>query len=159
MLPNAITNTGPYAGFWSHLKSIDHVLERILNPDVSAEKLSELDRDRLKALVDFLKDGLLSESTTPDIHQDLLNHAISTKPEYSSALNLRAKVNEIEAFNNWKKKAKKGPDEIIQRLIQSTQDYLTSPPLILTESQKEELWVIHAIIHTLVFETEAAMQH
>jgi len=158
MLPNAITNTGPYAGFWSHLKSIDHVLERIITSS-SMEKLTELDRDRLNALMNFLKDGLSAESTTPDISRDLLKHALSSKPEYSSALNLRDRINEIDEFINWNKKAKKGYEEKINKLIQATDAYLTSPPLILTESQKEELLVMHAIIHSLVFDAEAAMQH
>ena len=48
MIPNAISNTGPYANFWSHLKSIDHTLERIIALS-QTESITELDKDRLEA--------------------------------------------------------------------------------------------------------------
>ena len=51
MIPNAIASTGPYAGLWSHLKSIDHALRRVL----ADTKLTELAQDRLEALLELLE--------------------------------------------------------------------------------------------------------
>lgn len=41
MIPNAMTSTGPYAGLWSHLRSIDYTLERVMC--TSPHKLTELE--------------------------------------------------------------------------------------------------------------------
>ncbi len=159
MIPNAITNDGPYADFWRHLKSIDHVLERILDPNIAEKKLTELDRDRLNALIAFLQGGLPVETQPQNLSADLLRHALSTKPEYSSAINLRSKISEIQEFNNWPKLAKKGYEAKIHRLIQATQEYLTTSLTTLFPSPTEELAILHAVIHSLVRNTEAAMQY
>jgi len=86
MIPNALANTGPYADFWGHLKSIDHALERALNPDITspdhdreqtldADKttpgLTDLDRDRFKALILFFKSALTQKTEGSEFQKTL----------------------------------------------------------------------------------------
>src|SRR5947208_2936852 len=64
MIPNALAVTGPYAGLWSHLKSMDHALARALDSG-NPSSLTALDKERLEALVQFFQRGLVSENSDP----------------------------------------------------------------------------------------------
>ncbi|HUN53576.1 MAG TPA: hypothetical protein VMU29_00305 [Smithella sp.] len=160
MIPNAMTSTGPYAGLWSHLKSIDHTIERIVLVD-SSQKLSELDKDRLMALQKFLKGGIEIDLTSKNPFEALLSYKISAEPEYSSAIDLRSRINDIPEFNNFLKKAKKGYDEKIKRLIDFIDNYLKDakePELFQKKDEKEEFVVLRSIIHSLLSDAEFAMR-
>ncbi|MBU0769261.1 MAG: hypothetical protein KJ687_09225 [Proteobacteria bacterium] len=160
MIPNAMTCTGPYAGLWSHLKSIDHTIERITHID-SAHKLSELDKDRLIALERFLKSGLKADVSYSKIFESLLSDTISSEPEYTSAIDLRARINTVPEFSNWQKSSKKSYEHKLKRLIDVIDAYLNEPPSFLFSQgeEKEEFVILHSIIHSLLSDAEIAMQH
>ena len=160
MIPNAMTSTGPYAGLWSHLKSIDHTIERIAQID-SPNKLSELDRDRLIALERFLRGGLENEGNSLKNFESLFSPVILSEPEYTSAFDLRARINTIPAFSNWQKSSKKSYAYKIKRLIDVIDNCLSesSTSLFPNDVHKEEFEVLHSIIHSLLSDAEIAMQY
>lgn len=154
-----MTSTGPYAGFWSHLKSIDHAIERIIFVK-SPRELSELDRDRLIALQKFLKGGLEIDVNSRNLFESLLSHKILSEPEYSSAIDLRTRINDIPEFNNWQKKAKKGYEDKIKRLTDFIDSYLSDSEILLFQKHEdnEEFLVLRSIIHSLLSDAEIAMR-
>ncbi len=160
MIPNAMTSTGPYAGLWSHLKSIDHTIERITQID-SPDKLSELDKDRLIALEIFLRGGLENDKSPDEKFESLFSHAVLSEPEYTSAIDLRARINTIPAFSNWQKSSKKSYKHKIERLISVIDHYLSESSVLLFPrgGVKEEFEVLRSIIHSLLSDAEIAMQH
>ncbi len=159
MIPNAMTSTGPYAGLWSHLKSIDHAIERITFVD-SPQELSELDKDRLIALQKFLKGGIEIDVNSRNPFESLLNNKTSSEPEYSSAIDLRTRISDIPEFNNWQKKAKKGYEDKIKRLTDFIESYLVKSEILLfqKDEKKEEFIILRSILHSLLSDAEIAMR-
>ncbi len=64
MIPDALSSTGPFAGFWAHLKSIDHALCRALDSK-SSLSLTELDKERLRTMADFLRESMPAQTPSP----------------------------------------------------------------------------------------------
>ena len=64
MIPQAISNVGPYADLWSYLKSMQHALNRA----VAGQNLMELDKERLSALARFLRGELSQEKADYDFN-------------------------------------------------------------------------------------------
>ena len=156
MIPNAVVSAGPYASLWSHLKSIDHALERALNAQTAGE-LAELDRDRLRALVDFLQSGLSPRAPDSQFSTSLCDYSIAS-PNYGSAIDLRKRLGTLAAFEDWQKTSKKGFDAKLKRLTGALEDFLERPSGLLPKSvPREELTVLHAILRSLLLEAETAL--
>ena len=174
MIPNALANTGPYADFWGHLKSIDHALERALNPDITSPNhsieqtlcaskttlgLTDLDRDRFKALTLFLGSALASKAEDGE-SQKSLSFAVDTHLDYSATIDLRQKITAVKEFEEWQKASKKGFDFKLQRLIDSIENYLSKASgSFLTGVPSEEFEVLRAIVQSLLSEAEIALQY
>ena len=159
MIPNAVASTGPYAGLWSHLKSIDHALERTL-AIADPRKLTELDRDRLQTLVEFLQGSLLPNPISPSDTGDLLLHCQTTGPDYSGAIDLRQEIYDVPAFDEWSKSSKKSFEINVQRLIKAVEDVLNegTPDQLFQQKEipKKELGVLRAVLQSLLAKTEMA---
>lgn len=155
MIPNAVANTGPNAGLWSHLKSLDHALDRALSS--SNTQLTELDRDRLSAVAEFLAGGLSQEGQAPAPSLSSLSHATLADENYLALLDLRHKVVNVPAFENWQKASKKGVEAKLQRLLKATQEFLATGELFKRSVPRDEFQVIRAIIQALLSEVETAL--
>ena len=174
MIPNALANTGPYADFWGHLKSIDHALERALSPDITSPDngieqtfgaskttpgLTDLDRDRFKALILFFKSALTSEAEGSKF-QKSLSFTADTHLDYSATIDIRQKITAVQEFEEWQKTAKKGFDPKLQRLIDSIENYLSKASgSFFPEIPRKEFEVLRAIVQSLLSEAEIALQY
>jgi hypothetical protein len=158
MIPNAVASTGPYAGLWSHLKSIDHALGRTL-ASADPRKLTELDRDRLQALVDFLQSSLLTDSDPLNAPGGQFLPCQTLEPDYSRAIDLREELDRIPAFKEWSRPSRKPIENSIQRLIRAVEEVLVggTPEQLFPEIRKKELGVLRAVVQSLLAETEIAM--
>lgn len=174
MIPNALANTGPYADFWGHLKSIDHALERaintITNADYNIERtigvgettstLTDLDKDRLNAMVLFFKSALNPRSTDSAESRTVPSFLVDTHLDYSSTIDVRQKITAVREFEEWQKTAKKGIESKLQRLIDSVENYLNNASAsFIPEAPKEEFEILQAIIQSLLSEAEIALQY
>jgi hypothetical protein len=160
MIPNAVASTGPYAGLWSHLKSMDHALDRALQT-ADCRRLTELDKDRLHALVELLQGGLPT-SGSPEEADDLLLHCCqTTEPDYSGAIDLRQELRNVEAFEEWSRPSRKSLSDNVGRLIRAIEDFLgeTSPHSLIPQKEipRKEFEVLRAILQSLLAETETAL--
>lgn len=154
-----MTSKGPYAGLWSHLKSIDHTLERIIKID-NPLTLTELDKDRLIALERFLKSGLEATDKPEKKHENFHNCLISSEPEYAFAIDLRNRINTISDFAGWQKSSKKGFDYKLHRLLSAIDKYLGETSTLFSKDEyKEEFKILHSIVHSLLLDAEIAMQY
>lgn len=157
MIPNAVASTGPYAGLWSHLKSINHALERALAAGNSKE-LAELDSDRLHALSEFLDGGLSSAPGASGLSTSLVEYSNLTEPDYNAAIDLRSRLGEVPQFDNWLKISKKGFDSKLQRLIASITAFLSpSSDFLGRDVPREEFEILKAIVQSLLSEAETAL--
>ncbi|NQT39521.1 MAG: hypothetical protein HQ581_18640 [Planctomycetes bacterium] len=157
MIPNAVASTGPYAGLWSHLKSINHALERALSAG-SSKDLAELDRDRLLALSEFLDSGLSSSSGSSGLSTSLVEYSNLTEPDYSAAIDLRSRLAGVPEFDNWLKSSKTSFNNKLQRLITSMTNFLSpSSDFLGHETPRQEFEILRAIVQSLLFEAEAAL--
>src|SRR5258708_1562976 len=143
MIPQAITNTGPYAGLWSDLKSTRHALERVMKASTMSD-LAELDRARLQSLADFLRNQL-------DPNQTGANEFLSlakTEPRYSLDADLRQLVKGIAVFEQWHRSGKLGFNEKAQKLIAALDGYVQklSDELFPDNPPEEDFKVVHAIL-------------
>ncbi len=156
MIPNAVASIGPFAELWSHLKSIDHALERSLDSK-NAESLTELDKERLHALVELLQMGVAPASPEP---VNLLTCATPLDPDYGSSINLRERISTLPAFESWKKSSRLGFEPKVQKLIDAIQGFVVKPPgsLFPKDAPRQELEVLRAIVQDLLFDAEAALQ-
>jgi hypothetical protein len=155
MIPNAVASTGPNAELWSHLKSLDHALERALSPSVS--QLTELDRDRLEAVVGFLSSSLTQVSAVASPSLSNLSHATLSDENYLAMLDVRQKILSSAAFENWQRASKKGPDVKLQRLLKATEAFLATGELFKRSVPREEFEVIRSIINALLSDVETAL--
>jgi hypothetical protein len=174
MIPNALANTGPYADFWGHLKSIDHALDRALNPDITSPddgieqtlvadkttpELTDLDRDRFKALILFFKSALTSKAGGGELQESLLFVA-GTHLDYSATIDIRQKITAVKEFEEWQKTAKKGFDLQLQRLIDSIENYLSKASgSFLPVVPSKEFKILRAIVQSLLSEAEIALRY
>ena len=163
MIPNAISNTGPYAGFWSHLKSIDHALARTLDIG-DPRNLTELDKDRLKVLVDFLQDGLLSEPASAEELFARFSYSEPTEPDYSSAIDLRGQITSVPDFEEWLKASKESFRVKIQRLVRAIEELVQGasshdslPGFLRNDIPRKEFEILRAIVKTLLAQTETVL--
>jgi hypothetical protein len=161
MIPNAVANTGPYAGLWGHLKSIDHALGRTLDFG-DPRKLTGLDRDRLQALIDLLEGSLPKDPDPLNVTIDFLTRCGTTEPDYSTAIDFHREIAEHPAFKEWLKTSKISFEDKVKRLIKSLEVVLvksTPSSLFLTKEEipQKEFQVIRAVLQSLLDETEAAL--
>ncbi len=158
MIPNAVASTGPYAGLWSHLKSIDHALGRALDSG-SLKKLTELDRERIHALTELFRRGLVSSGLSSHVQTDLLVYSQGGDPEYASALELKERIPAVAAFQNWKSARNLGFEKKVQLLIEKAEAFLNKPSsLFPKDAPREEFEVLRAIVQSLISDAEAALQ-
>lgn len=157
MLPNAIASTGPSAGLWSHLKSIDHALERALAR--RGGPIADLDRDRLLALVELLQGGSSGEQGEHQVAKSLLPYSERAEPSYETALDLRHRILGIQKFQDWQKSSKKGTESKVARLVKAIEEYLSTQrkDLFSQATPVEEFEVLRAVLQELLVELEVAL--
>lgn len=159
MIPNALASTGPYAGYWGYLKSIHHALGRTLRPDTYP--MAELDNDRLMELGRFLRNALEPDSDegTPCLNEKLFN-SIPSRPDYSSGVDLRRRIESVEVFKDFQHSSRKGFDRTLERLISTIDNYLNqdSATLIHKEVPNQEFEILRSIMDSLLSEAEIALQ-
>lgn len=156
MIPNALAQTGPYAGLWSYLKSIDHALARAVELQ-TPNSLSELDRERLLALSSFLKGGLARDTAASSLHLGELLE--SNKPDYKSAIDVRQHLTTLEPLGAWLKSSKVGLEKKIERLINALNTAVNPPKdkLFPKDFPTEELNLLRVIVRSLLADAEAAL--
>lgn len=158
MIPNAMAKSGPYADLWGHLKSIDHALERTLS-GANREKVSELDIDRLRALVELLKGAQVGDSVDQPFAPDQLLFSEFNQSDYGSAIDLKYKFSTVSEFNDFQRSSKKGFNAKLEKLLDDTEEYLTSTSgLVPGEAPTKVFEVLRAIVRSLLSEVEVALQ-
>lgn len=159
MIPNAVASTGPYAGLWSHLKSIDHALDRVLNAS-SANNLAELDKERLHALAQLLRQGISPNDSASPPRLDRFVRSRGGEPEYGSAFDLRQRIVSVAEFESWKKASKQGYEQKLQSLIDATESFVSklTTSLFAKDVPRSEFEVLRAIVKSLISDAEAALQ-
>jgi hypothetical protein len=153
MIPQAIANTGPYAGLWSDLKSMRHAVDRVLNPKTRSD-LTELDQARLRALAALLRTELDPDSG----HSEFLSLA-APEPRYSLDFDLRKVLRDTKIFEEWHRASKLGFREKTTRLIAALEDYLPklSSNLFASEPPREEFAILDAVLSELLRRTETEL--
>lgn len=152
MIPNALASTGPYADWWGHLKSIDHALDRI----IEGEMPSELDTDRLHALLFLLEDVLYFCEKSDPIETFTCNSLKS--PDYSPAVNVKSFIEKNEQFKIWEKSRKKSFPDDLRRLNEVLRGYLeNNDSSLLRKSPITEFTVLRAIVDDMLAEAEVAL--
>lgn len=163
MIPNALARTGDYADFWSHLKSIDHALARALNDD-APEGVTDLDRERLRALAAFLLAGLGGSANTKAISGENLLASRGHGPVFESFIDLKQQLRSINDFEAWKSNRKMGVEAKVRLLIGAIESYTndSGKPLLQKMSAKdppvEEFKVLKAILAHLLGDVESILQ-
>ncbi|MDD4870097.1 MAG: hypothetical protein PHR77_06015 [Kiritimatiellae bacterium] len=158
MIPNSLTKTGAYAGLWSYLKSVDCALARSLDEKTSP-KLTEFDKERINSFADFLEDGISinkQESFTPS---HLLQYMEKHEPNYSSSLNLRSLISEVEEFDSFQKMQRVGFDKKLQKLIESIRSSLnpSEKDLFIYSTYHEEFTLLRLIVQNLLRHAEVSL--
>jgi hypothetical protein len=153
MIPQAIANTGPYAGLWSDLKSMRYALDRVLNAKTRSE-LTDLDGARLRALAALLR----SELDTDAGHSEFLSLA-APEPRYSLDFDLRKVLRDIKIFDDWHRASKLSFKEKTTRLITALDDYLPklSGNLFPNDPPREEFAILDALLSELLRRTETEL--
>ncbi len=152
MIPNSLSSTGPYAGLWSHLKSIDHALARVQNGEIS-----DLDKERLGALIEILRGGLSATVTDAPETPNFLVLANEDQPDYRSAFELRSVLSSVGEFTAWKSKSKMPVDTKVQKLIDALHRVIGEKRLFPHDLPQEELSVLQAISKSLLSDAESSL--
>jgi hypothetical protein len=154
MIPQAITNTGPYAGLWSDLKSMRHALERATKAKTMSD-IAELDRTRLEALAKFLRTEL---DPKPVGEYEFLS-LTSNEPRYSLDVDLRQLLKALPEFEQWHRAGKLAFKEKTEKLIDALEDYIKklTGNLFPKNPPGEEFKILHAVLSELLLRTETAL--
>jgi hypothetical protein len=157
MIPNALASTGAYASLWSHLKSIDHALQRATDT-TSSGSLSSLDKERLGALVGFLKEGLTPSSGPGSAIASFPSSELH-ESKFTSAIDLRERISRTPDFDEWMRTSRKGFDFKLQRLIAAVEQFLTKNPkhLFPKDAPVEEFEILRSILQSMIIDAEAAL--
>ena len=156
MIPNALLSGGPYAGLWSHLKTIDHAIARIMAAE-SSKDITELDRERLLALTSLLESSLKTNAETGDSVQQL-QYSEDAEPNYGSAIDLRGRIASIDDFTSWQKTSKSGIDKKLARLVHVTKDFVNnSSEGLFPKVPLEEFRLLRKIVQGLLADAETAL--
>jgi hypothetical protein len=161
MIPNALASTGAYADFWSHLKSMDYALERCMDPELSP--IGELDKDRLEALVIFLRDNFIpipindSIALDPDYYFQEPNSKFKFIPDFD----LRQRLQEVPDFKSFRRESKMGMENKIKRLIIAIEDFITKNTKEIFKKEHDipidEFNILREILSALLSETQPAL--
>jgi hypothetical protein len=162
MIPDSVASAEPYVGLWGHLKSIDHALGRALSSS-DLKKLTELDRDRLQALIDLLKASMPEDGGSSDAAEESLIRGWTTEPDYSTAMDFHERIANHPSFREWKRSSKKSFGEKVGQLtvaLQSVLEHAESRDRTLIAKEpvpQEELEILRAVLRSILAETEAAL--
>ncbi len=158
MVQNVLANTGPYAGLWSYLKSIDHALERAQDIEC-CKAFTEFDKERLLSLAEFLGGGLSTSAPSSADTVDLLQYSRMSAADYGCAIDLRRQVADIPEFESWQKSSRTGFEKKLQRLIDELRKFVEAPPkdLFPKPAPQEEFSILRAIVETLLSDAEVAL--
>ena len=156
MIPQAISNVGPYADLWSYLKSMQHALNRA----VAGQNLMELDKERLSALARFLRGELSQEKADYDFNFAGLSGQEAREPKYSLDLDLQQLLKKLPEFDNWHAPQKLGFERKWLKLISALETYgpMQSGRLLPVSPPREEFQVLQTILAELLLHTESSLQ-
>lgn len=152
VIPNATASTSPYADHWAQLKSVHYALSRALDPK-NQIGLSDLDRERLQALVEALKTVVADQAGSETFKQA----GASKDSVLHPGTDLRDQIAAVPEFDAWRKTSKKGVDHNLQRLIQASETFLQSRQLFTSKVPREEFEILRAIVRSLVSASEVAL--
>jgi len=157
MLPNALADTGPYAGVWSHLKSIDYALQRTLFAAPNNDKLTALDHERIKALADILNHAQMTSVS----NDDLLGISMAAGPAFVETMDLREKLESMDVIKAWKGSSKMGFDTKLRRLIDIINGFIekNSSALFAKDVPVEEFNLLRKVVQHLLSDAEASLQY
>lgn len=160
MIPNTLSSRGAYADLWCDLKSMDYALERCM--DHNLQKLEDLDKDRLKALVNFLRNNLLQPSDDDIIPTDLTDlHSLSQHStlSFEPDIDLKNKIQKIPELISWPRGSKKGPKAKIHLLINSIDSFVndSAKPFLEISVPRKEFEIIRKILAVLLKETQSEL--
>lgn len=157
MIVDALSSVGSYADIWSHLKSMDHALERALAEPLP--DLGSLDKERLQALSVFLRDSLEQGPADPAVAIDSLLATASSGPSYSPDFDLQERIRSIPAFAKWQSSSRRGFQSKLERLLEAV-DRFTGPEdamLFGADLPREEFEVLRAILEVMLSEIQSGM--
>ena len=125
-------------------------------------ELSELDRDRLDALISLLHGGLSTAGQSSHLSTSLRDCSVSSGPDFRSGIDLRRRLTRVVEFEEWKKASRLAFDAKVNRLIQTVEGFLHGatgkfPAVVPAVVPQKELEVLHAIVRSLLAEAETAL--
>jgi hypothetical protein len=159
MIPQAIANVGPYADLWSHLKSMQHALERALKAQ-TARDLSTLDKERLDALARFFRSELSLKPPTDAFSFAGFGGQSSSEPTYSLDFDLQQMIKSLPAFDEWHAAQKLGFEKKWQKLVSALESYANNlnGSLLPNQPPCDEFQILQKIISELLLHAESALQ-
>lgn len=159
MIPQAIANMGPYADLWSHLKSMQHALQRALAVE-STRDITDLDKERLLALSQFLKSELIQKPTPEVFSFAGFGRATAEGPSYSLDLDLHQIIKALPDFEQWHAAQKLGFEKKWQKLITTLESYIQNVGgnWLPNQPPKEEFQILQKIISELLLHAESTLQ-
>jgi len=159
MLPSAVTSTGPYAGFWSYLRTLEHALDRAAEADAQRGRLAPLDVDRLSNLASFLRAALRAQASSAELTNEFLAGQPSAEPDYRCALDLRTRIRSLQSFAQWRRSSKEGYERKLRALIDTIEEYVATagPELIAHTFPHQEATVLRELLDSLLLDAETAL--
>ena len=156
MIPNALASTGAYADLWSHLKSMDHALERCLDPQVVS--IEPLDKERISALVSFLRENFIR------IPREIFTTSDKSFSPYFTLIfaldfDLKQRLQDLPALKDWHRGSKMGTEKKIEKLINTIEDFKSNIPKEMFKKNvpQEEFNILRKILHALLSDMQSAL--
>lgn len=158
MMPSGLADTGATSDLWSYFKSIDHALERAMAIG-DRSQLTELDRDRLSALVTLLRETIAQPADLRQVSIDSVRLRHSQTPAYVTDFSLREQLRETPELLSWHAAAKMGFEKKIERLVETLDAYLSGTPdkLFTRGAPEEEFKILRAALATLLRQAASAL--
>jgi len=158
MMQNALTSTGAYADWWSHLESMKHTLVRVLDTS-NVNPLNELDKELLRRLVMLLKElPGLAQPVEVDT-KELLTQMNQAPLSFVADLRLQECLHASHAFKDWLRSRKLGFDRKLEKLVEASESFLSSATedLFPSKAPQAEFRILDEVIGEMLARSQSLL--
>ena len=128
MTIEVMTDNAVHADLWSHLKSMDHAVERVLAAAAKGCPLHELDKECIEALRDLLTETRTQTSEGDVISVEAILASKGKRWDYAFDFDFKKQLKELPQFRDYLQARRIGFEKKVDRLVGAINKFLQEFP-------------------------------
>ncbi len=150
-----ISSMEAYTDWWLHIESMNYTLRKLLESG-RTEPLTRLDRERLGAVVEFVRALGQRKELRLSVTPEFLARLDEPEPTFAPDINLRVCFQESTEFAGWLAGSKIGFDKKLVRLADAAEKFANSSAsqLFAKDAPQEEFKILKDVTDRLLARSE-----